>query len=111
MTHYARKIARYKCLEKKKKLKQQQRTLPESTFNPYEEKEKKNDKNQIQKVIKGYILELPAKCRVPLILKYYHDMKYKEIAELLDESTSDIGVYIKRGKERIEKHLKSNYSK
>jgi RNA polymerase sigma-70 factor (ECF subfamily) len=43
-----------------------------------------------------------------LILYYYDDLSYEEIAEVLQIPTSTVGVRIKRGKDALKKVLDNN---
>ena len=56
---------------------------------------------QIQKELNN----LPEAYRIPLILFYYEEMSYKEIANQLDEKEGTIKSYIFRGKNLLRKNL------
>ncbi len=49
------------------------------------------------------INELPSAYREAIILRYYDDLSYKEIAAVLDISTSAVGTNILRGTEHLKK--------
>lgn len=51
------------------------------------------------------ILNLPFTEAQVIILKFYRDLKYEDIAELMDISKSSVKRYLKRGKEHLEKIL------
>jgi RNA polymerase sigma-70 factor (ECF subfamily) len=50
---------------------------------------------------------LPEKYRLPIVLAYYADVSYSEIADTLGISTSHVGVLLLRGKERLRRELAS----
>jgi RNA polymerase sigma-70 factor (ECF subfamily) len=60
-----------------------------------------------QKEVKGMIEEclekLPAKYKEVLLLRYYEDMDYKEIAEVLEVPTGTVSVRIMRAREALKK--------
>ncbi len=57
------------------------------------------DKQKLSKFLK----DLPLKYREPLILYYFEDMEYREIADVLHIPISTIGVRIKRAKVLLKK--------
>ena len=44
---------------------------------------------------------LPDKYRVPLVLAYFHDASYDEVAQQLDINTSHVGVLLLRAKKQV----------
>ena len=48
---------------------------------------------------------LPEKYRLPIVLAYYADASYEEIAGTLDTTPSHVGVLLFRGKEQLRKAL------
>jgi RNA polymerase sigma-70 factor (ECF subfamily) len=58
--------------------------------------------------LKVLIRELPPVYRYVIILKYLEDMSYSEIAEVLGESVSNIGVRLHRAKEMLRTRMKVN---
>lgn len=60
----------------------------------------------LRKILNESLEKLPAKYREPLILYYFEDMDYKEIAEILHVPISTVGVRLKRGKAMLKKIVK-----
>ncbi len=54
--------------------------------------------------VEAALQTLPPKYREPLILYFYEDKDYKEIADIMHIPTSTVGVRIKRGKEKLKRH-------
>lgn len=60
------------------------------------------------------ILELDEKYRIPIVLYYFHDLKYEEIAEVLAVSLSTVKVRLLRAKEQLKQKLQqggANYGR
>ncbi|WP_163103116.1 RNA polymerase sigma factor [Peribacillus alkalitolerans] len=57
------------------------------------------------------ILELDEKYRIPIILYYFHDCKYDEIADILNTNLSTIKTRLLRGKEQLKKRLEQDNRK
>ena len=51
------------------------------------------------------ISALPDKYRVPIVLAYFHDASYDEIAEDLEISRNHVGVLLLRAKQQLRKSL------
>lgn len=51
------------------------------------------------------VAELPDKYRVPLVLAYFHDASYEEIAETLNVSRNHVGVLLLRAKQHLRTSL------
>ncbi|MBO6557793.1 MAG: sigma-70 family RNA polymerase sigma factor [Pseudomonadales bacterium] len=56
-------------------------------------------------VLSGAISALPDKYRVPIVLAYFHDASYDEIAEDLAISRNHVGVLLLRAKQQLRKSL------
>jgi RNA polymerase sigma-70 factor (ECF subfamily) len=56
--------------------------------------------------LKSIIQELPPAYRYVIVLKYLEDMNYSEIAEILGESVSNVGVRLHRAKEMLRARMK-----
>lgn len=54
-----------------------------------------------KKVMKECLDKLPLKYREPIILYYFHNLSYKEIADVLAVPVSTVGIRMKRGKEKL----------
>ncbi len=60
----------------------------------------KEDKEEIE----AYLQKINAKYREPIILYYFEDKNYKEIADILSIPISTVGIRLKRGREQIKKY-------
>jgi RNA polymerase sigma-70 factor (ECF subfamily) len=63
--------------------------------------ESRHERDKIKKILDACIQELDPKYREPLILYYYEDVEYQEIADILQIPVSTVGVRLKRGRERL----------
>jgi RNA polymerase sigma-70 factor (ECF subfamily) len=81
------------------------------TIFPHPRSKDNADKHALEKEVKeevwGCLDELDKKYREPIILYYFEDLSYKEIAEVLHVPSSTVGVRIARGRTM----LKTAYSK
>ena len=64
--------------------------------------------NQIQKKLQKAILKLPEKQRVVFNMKYFEDMKYEDMSEILDTSVGALKASFHHAVKKIEKYLKEN---
>lgn len=62
--------------------------------------------DELKQVLDGGLSKLDAKYREPLVLYYYEDMDYKEIADVLHIPVATVGVRLKRGREALMKEVK-----
>ena len=58
--------------------------------------------------LEGAISELPDKYRVPLVLAYFHESSYDQIAEDLEISRNHVGVLLLRAKKMLRKITAGN---
>lgn len=66
----------------------------------FEEMEtEREEKMKVNKALK----KLELKYREVLVLKYFEDKSYEEISDILHKNTSNVGVMIKRAKEKLKK--------
>lgn len=63
------------------------------------------DRKENKKLILTALEQIDIKYREVLILHYFEDKSYKEIAEILDSSTNSVGTLIRRAKQQMEKTL------
>lgn len=63
------------------------------------------------KVLRKALATLPKKQRMALTLHKYQELSYQEIAEIMEVSVSNVGVLIKRGKEKLQKKMLKFYEK
>ena len=55
--------------------------------------------------VRAALAALPEKYRLPIVLAYYNDASYDEIAEALGISRNHVGVLLLRGKQALRKAL------
>ncbi len=83
------------------------------TFFPHpfaqEESDTKAHRREIQELLDASLAELSPKYREVLVLYYYDELSYQEIAEVLRIPTSTVGVRMLRGKEALEKVIRTNH--
>jgi len=65
------------------------------------------DVDKLDKWLKDHIEKIPDKYKEVLVLYYFEDMSYKEIADIIKIPIATVGVRIKRAKELVRK----NYNK
>lgn len=63
------------------------------------------ERADLRRLFDGYIGKLPMKYREPLILYYFEEMSYREIADVLRLPVSTVGVRLQRGKEILRKSI------
>lgn len=59
----------------------------------------------MRRVLDASLAELPLKYREPLVLYYFEQLNYQEIADVLHIPTATVGVRLSRGKALLKKHL------
>ena len=75
----------------------------------------KNDFNEIEKLeekdkIVQALNRLPEKQKEVIILRYYEDLKIKDMAKILDEKVPTIKSRLKQGLEKMSRYLKKGGS-
>jgi len=78
--------------------------------NAIEQDESKNPENEyidheFQTAVHAAIRKLPNKCRQIYLMKRYDNLKYDEIAEILDISVNTVKTQLKRALALLQKHL------
>lgn len=58
-----------------------------------------------RKVVRRAINRLPEHYKTSLILHYYEELSYREVAEILQVSTNTVATHIARGKKMLQKEL------
>jgi len=76
----------------------------QSSMTPQEELELKERDD----LVRWFITKLPEKQRYTLVLYYYHDMSYKNIAEVLGTSVTVVGSNINRAKKNMKQMLEEH---
>lgn len=66
------------------------------------------DGDQIQKKLQKAILKLPDKQRLVFNMKYFDDMKYEDMSEILDTSIGALKASFHHAVKKVEKYLKEN---
>jgi RNA polymerase sigma-70 factor (ECF subfamily) len=81
------------------------------TFLPHpfaqETADEKATKREVQELLDNSLDKLSPKYREVLVLYYYDELSYQEIAEILHIPIATVGVRIKRGREALQKTLSS----
>lgn len=80
---------------------------PISAESPLSDAERKELAKTLDRLLDG----LDPKYREPLVLYFYEDMDYKEIAEVLEIPVSTVGIRLKRGKEALQKKLDQEHGR
>lgn len=63
------------------------------------------EKNELRALLEAHLDSLDPKYREPLVLYYFEDMEYREIADVLHIPVSTVGVRLKRGRDALKKRL------
>jgi RNA polymerase sigma-70 factor (ECF subfamily) len=105
------RIAHNEFLNKvKKKLTEKLLPIDFDTFFPHPEAKERSDKSTEdflnENILNSYLEKLDAKYREILVLYFYEDMDYKDIAEVLSIPVSTVGVRISRAKEKLKLLIK-----
>jgi RNA polymerase sigma-70 factor (ECF subfamily) len=83
------------------------------TFFPHpfakEEADDRSLKREMKELLETSLSDISPKYREVLVLYYYDELSYQEIADVLHIPTATVGVRIKRGKEALEKMLVNNH--
>jgi RNA polymerase sigma-70 factor (ECF subfamily) len=64
------------------------------------------EKKELKQILDRSLGKLDSKYREPLVLYYFEDMDYREIAEVLQIPISTVGVRLRRGKTLLKKMIK-----
>ena len=62
-------------------------------------------KRELRGMLDSHLESLPPKYREALVLYYYEDLDYKEIAEILQIPVSTVGIRLQRGKTILRKYM------
>ena len=57
--------------------------------------------------VRRILQEMPARLRIPLVMRFYNEMSYDEIARTLDMNRRTVGVMIFRGKRELARRLRA----
>lgn len=61
---------------------------------------------ELENVMSSSLSLIPIKYREVLVLYYYEELSYQEIADVLHIPIATVGVRLRRGREQLEKHIK-----
>jgi len=85
------------------------------TFFPHpsapEESDSETNTDMIKESINKCMNDLDVKYLEPLVLHYFEEQGYQEIADILHIPVSTVGVRIKRGKDKLKEIYESKYGK
>jgi RNA polymerase sigma-70 factor (ECF subfamily) len=70
-----------------------------------EDPEREMEQKELRELMDRKLSTLNAKYREPLVLYYYEDMDYKEIADILKIPVATVGVRLNRGRAMLEKEF------
>jgi RNA polymerase sigma-70 factor (ECF subfamily) len=62
-------------------------------------------RGDLRRVLDGYLDKLPVKYREPLVLYYFEEMNYREIADVMRLPVSTVGIRLQRGKALLKKAI------
>lgn len=71
-----------------------------------ESAEDERTRKEMREMIDRGLAHVPPKYREVLVLHYFEDMPYKDIADILEVPIGTVSIRIKRGKEALKKHLR-----
>lgn len=80
-----------------------------SSFVSAETADKETNKRETRDMIDKCLSKLNHKYREPLVLYYFEELSYKEIADVLRIPISTVGIRLKRGRETLKSFYKNNY--
>jgi len=69
------------------------------------------EQNQNKKILHDALKKLPEKQNAAIALSHFQELSYKEIAEIMNISVSEVGVLINRGKKKLQKLIIDYYKK
>lgn len=72
---------------------------------PDESLESQKEQKEVRELLDQVLSELPDKYREVLILHYFEELSYKEIADVLRIPTGTVGVRLKRAKKSLEDYI------
>lgn len=76
-----------------------------------EKVENEINRKELNKMLDKCLDKLSSKYREPLILRYFEDLNYQEISDILHIPVSTVGIRLKRGKEKMKYFCKKiNYN-
>ncbi|MEK7647900.1 MAG: RNA polymerase sigma factor [Patescibacteria group bacterium] len=80
--------------------------LPQLAGN-IEDPEDAMHRTQVRQQIEKHLAELDVKYREPLVLYYFQELDYKEIAEILRLPVATVGVRLRRAREKLKSYIQN----
>lgn len=68
------------------------------------------DRQDLRRLLDGCLEKMPAKYREPLVLYYFEEMNYREIADVIHLPVSTVGIRLQRGKIMLKKIIGEKHS-
>lgn len=65
------------------------------------------NQNDLRKTLDSYLEKLDAKYREPIVLYYFQDLGYKEIADILHVPAATVGVRLQRARANLKKMMEN----
>jgi len=69
--------------------------------------DRETNRRELRQMLDGRLDRLNPKYREPLVLYYFEELSYKEIADVLHIPVATVGIRIKRAKEKMKKFTKN----
>ena len=66
------------------------------------------DRADLRRMLDGCLEKMPVKYREPLVLYYFEEMSYKEIADVMRLPVSTVGIRLQRGKSLLKEIVKQH---
>jgi len=73
--------------------------------------ESEREQNEMRALIDRGMEKIAPKYREVLVLHYFEELSYKDIAEILQIQAGTVGIRLRRGKEALGKHIKENHDR
>ena len=67
--------------------------------------------DESKKLLHDALKKIPEKQNAAIALSHFQELSYKEIAEIMNISVSEVGVLINRGKKKLQKIIIDYYKK
>lgn len=108
------RIAHNQALNQIKKYSKESFSIDEKEWEIIDEKmdlKKEVDRSIAKEQIEKALSQLKEKYREPLVLFFFEEKTYEEIADIIKAPTSSVGTLIARGKNQLKEYLKKQYGK
>jgi len=104
-------VARHHCVDRLRTRRSEQRVFEPATSDgpvPISQRASPLDElltTESQRSVRAALARLPEHYRTPLVLRYYHDLRYDEIASRLGLSRANVAIQVFRAKQRLRLEL------